>query len=94
MLKNPDAVNTFPGLLEACPPETVGIGATLMVSVFIETTGERLEFRRLNTVTQLLNKLKLKPGEVLVIRGRELLTPDRTIGHEGEIRVRHVVSRG
>jgi len=57
MLKNPDAVNTFQGLLEACPPETVGIGARCMVSVFIETTGERLEFRSLNTVTQLLNKL-------------------------------------
>jgi sulfur carrier protein ThiS len=65
-----------------------------MVTVVIEATGERLEFRSLNTVTQLLNKLKLKPGEVLVIRGRELLTPDRTIGREGEIRVRHVVSRG
>ena len=65
-----------------------------MVTVYIETTGEKLEFRKLNTVTQLLNKLSLKPGEVLVIRGRELLTPDRTIGHEGEIRVRHVVSRG
>ena len=65
-----------------------------MVTVFIETTGQRLEFRKLNTVTQLLNKLSLKSGEVLVIRGRELLTPDRTIGHEGEIRVRHVVSRG
>ena len=65
-----------------------------MVTVFIETTGQRLEFRKLNTVTQLLNKLAFKPGEVLVIRGRELLTPDRKIGHEGEIRVRHVVSRG
>lgn len=65
-----------------------------MVSVFIEATGERLEFGRLNTVTQLLNKLKLKPGEVLVIRGRELLTPDRAIGRAGEIRIRHVVSRG
>ncbi|MBI4805608.1 MAG: hypothetical protein HY795_10285 [Desulfovibrio sp.] len=65
-----------------------------MITVVLESTGERIEFRRLNTVTQLLGKLKLKPSEVLVIRGRELLTPDRKVGHEGEIRVRHVVSRG
>lgn len=65
-----------------------------MVRVIMESTGETHEFRRLNTVTQLLNKLGLKSTEVLVIRGRELLTMDRVIGHEGEIRIRHVVSRG
>ncbi|MFZ5425896.1 MAG: hypothetical protein ACOZEN_02890 [Thermodesulfobacteriota bacterium] len=65
-----------------------------MVNVVIESTGERIEFRHLNTVMQLLGKLKLKSTEVLVIRGSELLTPDRKIGHEGDIRIRHVVSRG
>jgi len=65
-----------------------------MVRVVIESTGEQREFRALKSVTQLLNRLGLKPAEVLVIRGRELLTPDRMIGHEGEIRIRHVVSRG
>ncbi|GFK94037.1 hypothetical protein NNJEOMEG_01875 [Fundidesulfovibrio magnetotacticus] len=65
-----------------------------MVDVIIEATGERHTFRSLNTVLQLLGKLGLKSTEVLVIRGRELLTPDRAIGHEGEIRIRHVVSRG
>ena len=65
-----------------------------MVHVVIEATGETREFRRIITVTQLLNKLGLKSTEVLVFRGRELLTMDRTIGHEGEIRIRHVVSRG
>jgi len=65
-----------------------------MVTVFIEATGESLEFRRLNTVIQLLGKLGVTSTEVLVIRDGELLTPDRVIGHTGEIRVRHVVSRG
>ncbi|WP_243439733.1 hypothetical protein [Fundidesulfovibrio soli] len=65
-----------------------------MVRVLIESTGEQREFRALKSVTQLLNRLGLKSTEVLVIRGRELLTPDRMIGHEGEIRIRHVVSRG
>jgi len=31
---------------------------------------------------------------VLIIRDGELLTSDRSIGHLGEIRIRHVVSRG
>jgi sulfur carrier protein ThiS len=65
-----------------------------MVTVVIEVTGERLVFRHLNTVTQLMGKLKLKQGEVLVIQGGELLTPDRKIAHGSEVRVRHVVSRG
>lgn len=65
-----------------------------MVRVHIEATGERLEFRRINTVLQLLGRLGLKSTEVLVIRGGELLTQDRFVGHEADIRIRHVVSRG
>lgn len=65
-----------------------------MVNVVIESTGETREFRQINTVMQLLNKLGLKHTEVLVIRGSELLTQDRTIGHQADIRIRHVVSRG
>lgn len=65
-----------------------------MVRVVIEATGEEHQFRALRSVTQLLNKLGFKPAEVLVIRDKELLTPDRMIGHEALIRIRHVVSRG
>lgn len=65
-----------------------------MVRVFIESTGETREFRHINTVMQLLGKLGYKSTEVLVIRGRELLTQDRTVGHGADIRIRHVVSRG
>lgn len=65
-----------------------------MVTVVIQPGGETLTFPRLNTVTQLLGKLKLKPTEVLVIRGRELLTADRRIGPDDHLIVRSVISRG
>ncbi|WP_459934811.1 hypothetical protein [Fundidesulfovibrio butyratiphilus] len=65
-----------------------------MVIVILEPDEKRLEFPRLNTVTQLLGKLGLLSTEVLVIRGRELLTADRRIGPDDEIRIRPVVSRG
>ena len=65
-----------------------------MVRVFIESTGETREFKHINTVMQLLGRLGYKHTDVLVIRGRELLTQDRTIGYEADIRIRHVVSRG
>ena len=65
-----------------------------MVTVVIQPGGETITFPRLNTVTQLLGKLKLKPTEVLVIRGRELLTADRRIAPGDELIVRSVISRG
>jgi len=65
-----------------------------MVTVVLQPGGERIEFPRLNTVTQLLGKLKLKHTDVLVIRGRELLTPDRRIGPDDALIVRSVISRG
>ena len=65
-----------------------------MVTVVMQPGGETVTFPRLNTVTQLLGKLKLKPTEVLVIRGRELLTVDRRLGPEDQLIVRSVISRG
>ena len=64
------------------------------VTVLMEREGETLEFPRLNTVQQLLNKLDLFVNDALVIRGDELLTPDRKIAMGDEIVVRTVVSRG
>ena len=49
---------------------------------------------RPRTVTQLLNRLELKPGEVLVIRDGGLLTPDREILPGDAITLRSVVSSG
>lgn len=53
-----------------------------------------IEFPRLNTAQQLLNKLGLYRTDALVIRGNELLTPDRRIEHGDAIVVRCVTSSG
>jgi sulfur carrier protein len=65
-----------------------------MIRVTIEPGGETLEFPRLNTVLQLLNKLGLGVNEALVARGGVLLTPDRRLAHGDEVLVRRVASRG
>lgn len=64
------------------------------VRVFLERENKRLEFDRVNTVLQLLNKLGLKQGTALVIRDGGLLTPDLKINPGDEITVRTVISRG
>lgn len=92
MLRNARRVNRFsPAPL--APGRQGGYGCPMVV-VTLEPDGKRLEFPRLNTVTRLLGKLGLLSTEVLVIRGRELLTPDRRIGPDDEILIRPVVSRG
>ncbi|MFZ5813242.1 MAG: hypothetical protein ACOY4F_14485 [Thermodesulfobacteriota bacterium] len=53
-----------------------------------------LTFQRINTVLQLLGKLDLRVNDALIIRGRELLTPDRRIHPGDTITVRLVMSRG
>lgn len=64
------------------------------VTVVMEREGETLTFPRLNTVRQLLNKLDMHVNDALIIRGDELLTPDRKIGVGDHLVVRTVVSRG
>lgn len=64
------------------------------VTVVMEREGETLEFDRLNTVRQLLNKLDLHVNDALIIRGDELLTPDRKIAVGDELVVRTVISKG
>ena len=46
------------------------------------------------SVRQLLNIVKMQSSTVLVIRGEELLTPDRKLSHGDEVIVRTVVSSG
>ncbi|WP_461210349.1 ubiquitin family protein [Desulfocurvus sp. DL9XJH121] len=70
------------------------MSAFLPVTVILEREGETLVFPRLNTARQLLNKLDLADNDALVIRGDELLTPDRKLAPGDEITVRTVVSRG
>ncbi len=65
-----------------------------MVTIHLEPKKSTLTFPRINTVLQLLGKLNLKTNDALIIRGDELLTPDRRI-HPGDIiTVRLVMSRG
>ena len=66
----------------------------MAITVRIEPDGEVREFPSLNTVLQLLNKLSLFPTQALVIRGGELLTPDRKLKQGDGIVVRKVVSSG
>jgi sulfur carrier protein len=65
-----------------------------MITVTIEPEGEVREFASLNTALQLLNKLGLRRSEALVIRGPELLTPDRKLHGGDVIVVRKVRSSG
>lgn len=65
-----------------------------MIVVRLEPEGKTLTFDRLNTALQLLNRLGLGPGEALVARGGQLLTPDRKLVQGDELTVRVVVSRG
>lgn len=65
-----------------------------MVIVRIEPQKKTIEFKSLNTALQLLNKLGLSGTDALVIRGNELLTPDRRIRHGDVITVRCVTSSG
>lgn len=71
-----------------------------MSTIIIEPEGKTLEGVKVNTVLQLLNRLKLRPGSALVIRRNdpahkgELLTPDLPIQFTDTIVVRTVGSRG
>lgn len=65
-----------------------------MITVHLEPGNKILTFPKINSALQLLNKLGLGPTEALVIRGEELLTPDRPIRYGDEITVRTVMSRG
>lgn len=65
-----------------------------MITVFIEPDNVTQNFERLNTVLQLQQRLGLRVNDALVIRGLELLTPDRHFNDGDEIRIRKVTSTG
>lgn len=64
------------------------------ITVLMEPKGETLTLPRHKTVLQLLNKLGLRQGTVLVIRDGGLLTQDREIAAGDHITIRTVVSSG
>lgn len=65
-----------------------------MITIRIEPEGTELSYPRINTVLQLLNKLKLRPTAALVIRDGGLLTPDLRLYPGDDITVWLVGSRG
>ncbi len=65
-----------------------------MITVRLEPEGTELTYPSINTVLQLLNKLKLRPTAALVIRDGGLLTPDLRLYSGDEITVWMVGSRG
>ncbi|MFW5837847.1 MAG: hypothetical protein ACOCVM_07540 [Desulfovibrionaceae bacterium] len=65
-----------------------------MISVRLEPENENLSLPKPNTVLQLLNRLGLGRTQALVIRGGELLTPDRKIHDNDHLEIRKVVSAG
>lgn len=64
------------------------------VTVSFEPGGKTKSMPRPRSVRQMLNRLNLKPGNVLVIRDKGLLTPDREILPGDKITIRSVVSSG
>ncbi len=65
-----------------------------MITVRIEPDNEVKTLEKINTTQQLLTRLNLLSTQALIIRGEELLTPDRRIGQGDELVVRKVVSLG
>ncbi|WP_421901078.1 MoaD/ThiS family protein [Maridesulfovibrio sp.] len=65
-----------------------------MVTVKIEPEGQTVEYTKLNTVLQLLNKQGLHHTDTLVIRNGELITQDEQIRQGDEIELRKVISVG
>ena len=64
------------------------------VTITFEPGKKVTSIPRPRTVTQLLNRLNLKPSQVLVIRNGGLLTPDREVMPGDEITLRNVTSAG
>ena len=68
--------------------------APATITLILQPTGGTQVIPRPKTVRQLLNKLDIRPTTALVIRGKELLTPDRRIETGETIIVRSVISSG
>lgn len=62
--------------------------------VVLKPQGRELTVEGAKRVSDLLERLDLLPGTVLVIRGDRLLTDDDRLGPEDEIELRSVVSGG
>ena len=66
----------------------------LRVRVRLNPQGREIEIDGVRRVGDLLGRLEILPGTVLVIRGDRLLTEDAALGAGDEIELRSVVSGG
>ena len=64
------------------------------ITVHLQPEGETLTVSGCKSVVGLLNRLGRRPTRTLVIRGAELLTPDRRLEPGDHITLRAVGSRG
>jgi sulfur carrier protein len=64
------------------------------VRVSLNPQGRQLDVDGVSRVDQLLQRLDILPGTVLVIRGDQLLTEDARLAAGDEIELRSVVSGG
>lgn len=62
--------------------------------VCLNPQGREIEVDGVSRVDQLLRRLDILPGTVLVIRGERLLTDDARLDASDEIELRSVVSGG
>jgi len=64
------------------------------MQILLEPENKVVTLDRAGNVCSLLSRLGIRPGQALVIRDRELLTPDRRLTPEDKITIRKIVSRG
>jgi sulfur carrier protein len=64
------------------------------VRVCLNPQGREVELTGVARVSELLRRLDVLPGTVLVIRGDRLLTEDAALAADDEIELRSVVSGG
>ena len=62
--------------------------------VRLQPQGREIDLERVKRVQDLLQRLSIIPGTVLVIRGDRLLTEDAALSESDEIELRAVVSGG
>ena len=65
-----------------------------MITVTLEPDGATMELQGTRSVQAVLNRLKLRPTMVIVVRDGELLTPDRMLTRGDALLVRKVTSAG
>lgn len=65
-----------------------------MITVTLEPDNEVIEMHGVKTVLAALNRVKLRPTMAIVVRGGELLTPDRRLNPGDAVMIRKVTSAG